>query len=671
MKTRSVCFLLVEFFSISLFLSFYTLRSQSGAVSSASRRSNTTWRVNVDLVQVDVAALDGKGKPLAGLKQEDFRIFQDDREQQIITFDEVHGQADSPSPSSEPGNTGEAPQRGKVVILFFDQSTIKAAGTKLSLDAAEEYVQRHMHPYDLMGVAVYIQSLKITCPLTHDAARVIDAVHRANEPFAGAAGLTVHDTTGAKELRSQVLDFFRTLKSLCSSLEPVRGRKTILLFTEDLSMPIDLVGEFHSVVAEARRSDVSFFTLDAQGRSVSSTNSASVMDANLRARPSSTTADVNLAQFQDQTNSTILRSLASQTNGYPIYNTDNLGEALDRVDLELSDYYVLGFQSSNARSDGKPHRIEIKLNSKDARLKYRDTYTELHPTDPLAGSKSEDSLRAALSSSTPATQVPVSFRPVYFYATPQIAEVPIFVKIGRGSIALKKKAGQWTGSASIMGIASSEDGSTASRFSGEINVAIGDVQAEAFRKKDLVYRNSMRLSPGKYRLKLAVIDDRGKTGTAEQMLSIPAFNEGALAAGSLVVSQEMVPLPALIKELKSQMLGHSDPMQFRGFQIYAPLPAEMDRREPIVVYYRICTAPGGNANLSKARVQATDEQGGSHAFPDIDLASSAVPAGPNDIAIGFMLPCRDLKPGRYHLRVDTFETGSGRSVTSEADFRLR
>lgn len=340
-----------------------------------------TWRVAVDLVLVDVAVLDDKGKPMAGLKKGDFRIFQDDKEQQIDTFDVVSEAADKSSLPVSLNDIEERTQRGKVIILLFDQNTIRGADSKLVLDTAEKYVRQHMRPYDLMAVAIYVQSMKITCPLTHDATKVIEAIHHANA--AGTGSPPVDDTTGAKELRSRVMDTFHGLKSLCSALEPVRGHKTVLLFTEDISVPSDTLTDFNSLVSAARKSDVSFFTLDARGRSESSTNSASLLGPVSTARPSRTPT-VNLAQFQNQTSATIFRSLASQTNGYPIFNTDNLAEALDRVDLELSNYYVLGFHSSTARSDGRPHRIEVKVNLKDAKLKYRETYTDPHPTDPLA-----------------------------------------------------------------------------------------------------------------------------------------------------------------------------------------------------------------------------------------------------------------------------------------------
>lgn len=673
MKIRTITCRRAEFLFVFLISSLGVLRGQAGGGSASTQENVTTLRVNVDLVLLQVAVVDSKGKPMAGLKKEDFRIFQDDKEQQIAAFDAVNEETDKSTLPSSLSDIDESTQRGKVVLLLFDQGTISSANSWLALDSAERYVRRHMHPYDLMGVAVYLQSLKITCPLTHDAAKVIDAIRHANTAFAGAVGLKVQGTTGAKELRSQAVELFRSLKSLCTVLEPVRGRKTILLFTEDLSAPTDVLADFNTLVAEARKSDTYFFTLDTRGRSASSSGTASELDAiSARQRPDSARQGVDLSQFQNQTNATILRSLAAQTNGYPIYNTDNLAEALDQVDLELGHYYILGFQSGTARSDGKTHKIEVKLNLKDARLKYRNTYTNPHPTDPLAGSKTENPLRDALLVSTPTTQVPLSFRPGFFFESPQVAQIPVFVKIGRGSITLRKKEGQWIGKASIMGVALEENGATASRFSGEINVAIDNAQAKNFGNQDLVYRNFFRLRPGKYHLKLVVMDEKGKTGTAEEHLLVPKLNEGAMSASSLILSQDMVPLPGLIKELKPSMLSEVDPLQFRAFQIYVPVDFVFDRQQPIIALYRVYAAAGANAmGALRAEVQAVDENGGIHTYPPIDLASSAAQVSQTETAVGFILPCRDLKSGKYHLLVKSIESASGQWVTSEADFQLR
>jgi hypothetical protein len=112
-------------------------------------------------------------------------------------------------------------------------------------------------------------------------------------------------------------------------------------------------------------------------------------------------------------------------------------------------------------------------------------------------------------------------------------------------------------------------------------------------------------------------------------------------------------------------------MQYKGFQINAPVQADIDPQSPMVVFYRIYAAGGAGAGRAfKVRAEAFNERGDSHAFPAIDLASSALPASPTETAIGFMLPCKDLKPGRYRLRVETVEAASGQSVVSETDFQV-
>jgi VWFA-related protein len=648
------------------------LGSQQRSAPAVPHEDTATFRVSVGLVQVQVVVLDEKGKPLTGLKKEGFRIFQDAREQEISAFEAVSEETEKAALPSSLAETDDQTRRGKVVLLVFDQSTISPARSNLVIQAAEQYVRKHMHSSDLMGVAVYVQSLRVTCPFTHEAGKVIEAIHHANEAFAGSAGRALPGRASAKGLRSQAVDLFRGLKSLCLSLEDVRGRKTVLVFTEDMSVPADVLNEYQSLVSEARKSDVSFFTLDARGQSASSRNTVSMADASVDPMSAWTNNDPNPSLSQGLASLTILRSLAIQTSGYPIFSTDNLSGALDRVDLELGHYYVLGFQSDDARRDGKPHKIEVRLNVRNAKLRYRDTYADPNPIDPLAGSRSESSLLAALSSSAPANRLPVSFRPVYFYETSQVAQIPVIVKIGHGSIELRKKSGQAIGSAAIMGVALAEDGSTASRFSGEINIAIDSEQAKAFQNQDLIYRNLLRLRPGKYRLKVAVIDEKGQTGTAEQDLSIPVVRQTAIASSSLILSQEMSPLPGLIRELKPQMLGSGDPLQFKGFEIHAPVENDFDNQRPLVMFYSVFAETGIKSGASyQAKIQAIDKAGEIHSFPLVDLAAFTMPIGRREASFAMMLPCKELKAGKYHLVVETIEAGSGQSVVSEADLLLR
>src|SRR5438477_7293329 len=79
--------------------------AQTPAIPSAQNPvpeaiSPETLKANTRLVVVDVIATNGKGQPISGLKQEDFRVFEDGKEQKIsdLNFREPAKSASAPAP---------------------------------------------------------------------------------------------------------------------------------------------------------------------------------------------------------------------------------------------------------------------------------------------------------------------------------------------------------------------------------------------------------------------------------------------------------------------------------------------------------------------------------------------------------------------------------------------
>src|SRR5438132_751238 len=138
----------------------------------AQSPSGSTLRVDVELITVEVMAQDKKGKPILNMRKEDFRLLEEGKQQQIVTFDAVSDKSDQPLPTSL-SDVEDQPHRGKVVLILFDDSTITASQTKFTRDSAETYVKQHMRPWDLFGVASYGLSLKIVQNFTHDAGKII------------------------------------------------------------------------------------------------------------------------------------------------------------------------------------------------------------------------------------------------------------------------------------------------------------------------------------------------------------------------------------------------------------------------------------------------------------------------------------------------------------------
>jgi VWFA-related protein len=784
--------------------------------------SGGTLRVDVDLVTVEVIAQDKKGNPLLNLKKEDFRLYEDGKQQQIVTFDAVTDKADEPMPVSLK-DVDDQGRRGKVVVILFDDSNITASQIQMAREAAEKYVKQHMRPWDFFAVASYGLSLKIVQNFSHDADKVVAAIRQPAMSHADPTtkqGLSRQDPTrttnpgqrgGRQDQRdpfgqSPVLDqqakfratvLLRTLGQLSGSISRVKGRKSVLMFSEDFSLTSDAQVELRGAIQAAQRANVAFYSIDARGLNslTGASNSQSSLESpqlrppensrkgsgfsftafarrlvpginlirpdysawlpaslfqtqgtqggggqggggqggggqagggqggggqtgggqagggqggagqagggaggaqpggnqgtgnsgNQGGRfpndgsgrqsqdPLGNQQDSRFEQFQQQAMmENILRSLASETGGLAIFNTNNLNQGLDKVDLELSNYYVLGFSSSNLKRDGKYRKLEVKTEAKGVKVKHRNGYTDPRPPDALAGSKGERSLMSAISSPTAVTQLPIIFRPVYFYESPQLVRVPISAKIKRGTIELKKKGGLLVNAVDVMGVAYSEDGSVAARFSETMNLAVDKDKEGLFQSSDIPYRNYIKLRPGKYQLKLAIADEKGKVGTSEQTLSVPPMPASGLASSSLVVSQEMAQLPELIRNMQAKLLDETDPLIYKGIQIFPPVENSLSRENPIAVFYKLYNLAGSeqNRNLT-AKVQLVDEKGQTNELQPIALGEATYPTGPSEVAIGFNLPLKDLSPGKYRLTVETVDAAQSQSVTSQTEFMLQ
>jgi len=375
---------------------------------------------------------------------------------------------------------------------------------------------------------------------------------------------------------------------------------------------------------------------------------------------------------QDVVIPNVLRSLASETGGLSIFNTNNFNEILDKVSHQLGNYYMLGFVSNNPKRDGKLRKLEVKTDLKRVTLKHRESYVDQRPIDVLAGSKGEKSLAKALASSTPSPELPLNFRASYFYDKSGLARVPIEASLQTTSIELKKKGSNLTGDLDVMGIAYAENGAVAARFSETVQLQFDKQREEAFRKQRLLYENYFKLRPGKYVLKLAFADQKGRVGSMVKSLEIPSQPTGSLAASSLVLMDRLEQLPELVQNIQSQLLDESNPLVYQGYQITPSVENKLAANTPIRVFYKIYNLDGAQKETKfQAKVSLTDENGKQQDFPQISIDSNVVFTGRTEAAVGLSFSLGSLTPGNYNLAIETSETVTNRSVMNQTDFQVQ
>jgi hypothetical protein len=446
-------------------------------------------------------------------------------------------------------------------------------------------------------------------------------------------------------------DLLRSLEQINYSIARIKGQKSILLYSSAVfgDMPATRTA-YNNAIASARKSNVIYYTIDPNVEFSGSNNATGFMPSMGRG---STGGLVPVT----------VMSLANESGGFAIYNTVELNKELDKLDKQISNYYILGFQSNNPVHDGAFRRLEVKTEAKGVTLKHRAGYQDRRPVDVLASSKQEKTLLTALATPGDTAQLPIVFRPAYFFNSPRSAKVLIAARIAMAKMAFKKKGGQLGTDLNLMGVAYAEDGSIAARFSETLPVSFDKEKEAEFRKGNLAYRNYFKLRPGKYRLKLAASDESNNLGSAEQSFEVPALPEQGLAASSLVIAERMSRLPDLIQNLQAQMLDESDPLLYSGMQIEPRVDNRLPVNTVFPVLFRIYNLPSPADQLNLvAKPKLVGDQGKEFALDPIALQKLMNPTGKGEAVVALRLPFKDVPPGKYRLIIET--TGESTAGTA-------
>ena len=364
-------------------------------------------------------------------------------------------------------------------------------------------------------------------------------------------------------------------------------------------------------------------------------------------------------------------SLAADTGGFSISNTNDIDVELDKLDQQLSNYYVLGFQSNNPIHDGAFRNVKVKTELKGVTLKYRPGYQDRRPVDALASSRLEQRLLTALATPGAAIQLPVAFLPMYFYLPTGGARVLIAARIRMEKTVFRKKGAQIGTDLNIMGVAYAENGGIAARFSQTLPIFFDKENEPEFRKRSLVYRNYFKLRPGKYRLKLAVSDESNNLGSMEQSLEVPAFPDQGFSGSSIVIAEQTSRLPDLIRNLQTQLLDENDPLLNQGVQIEPSVEKRLRAGSVIPLMFRLYNLPGppDQWNL-EAKARLLDETGREYTLGPISLKKAISAVGDAEAAVVLSLSFQDVPPGKYQLIIEASEAASLKTATLKTDLEF-
>jgi len=389
-------------------------------------------RRTFDVVSTDVIVRDHKGQFIADLKKGDFEIFEDGVKQDVISFVLTHGgrifnEATPPPPPpmegiilprSKPTNDAA----GRIWLIFVDDLHLDFRATGRIKDLFKKISTELVHEGDMFGI-VSTGPSSLAIDLTYDRKRLTEAIDKIS-----GAGLKPQEildaplgAEGPSEVRYRAHVAFSTAYDIMKTLEQVHNRRKAFVFvsngydfnpfsetrkkndqekwremnpnsgsndgsgngdTSDTNPFMrtgnqfsfaDLAAELSELTRQANRANTTIYTIDPRGL-------VGMPDLDEK---------VDMMDFQNYvtTSQNSLRVLSEQTGGFATVNQNDFMKALKRIDAETSDYYVIGYYSSNPDPTQRKRKVELKVNRQNLELRYRTEYT-LKPTKAPASNKS-------------------------------------------------------------------------------------------------------------------------------------------------------------------------------------------------------------------------------------------------------------------------------------------
>jgi VWFA-related protein len=375
-----------------------------------------TFRADITLVTTDVIPRDADGRFIADLGKDDFTVLEDGVAQRIESFVLVHGgrtfnllQPEPVSvapegivlpPTRRPADTGDS---GRVLVIFVDDLHFEPEYTPHVRRIIQQLVDNMLHEGDLVAmVSSGPSAIEVDATLDHKL--IVSAANRirGSAPTAAEMFKMLESSTGPGDIRYRAQVAFQTMYSMVASLDQVRNRRKAVLYIspgydldpfaqgrnskdrvmggrygdplselveEDnpyfrmnaITADVDLFILMKELTLTANRTNTSLFTIDPRGL-------AGVVDAGQYLDQS------EWRTFLQKTQSS-LRYLAEQTGGVAVVNDNDFETAFKRIDAETSDYYVIGYYSSNPDPQNRVRSLDITVNRKDATVAARKEYS--------------------------------------------------------------------------------------------------------------------------------------------------------------------------------------------------------------------------------------------------------------------------------------------------------
>ena len=745
----------------------------------ASAQSGPVVRSETRLVRVDVIVTDKKGNYIHDLTANDFKVYDDDKQQQVENFS--FG-ADPSSPAA-----GER----RYMVLFFDDASMDMTDQPRARAAAAKFIDANAGPDRAMAVVEFGGGLRITQNFTTDVEKLKQVVSNVQTPsvstnpqsptainapppgFGGPSLGTAENNFGAYSV-------LLSIRTLAKNLAAVAGRKSLVLFTAGFPLTPERDSELTATIDACNKANVAIYPLDVRGlqamnRSIrgDGDEGAIFVAANRASGSTRFGAGFQLAAFHPSdalemepqhgggggggggrggggggagggggsggggggkgggtgggsgggtggkggtggtggtggrggtgggggvprggmgqpfanpnftqprvivppfpesaaTNQQVLYALAEGTGGFPIFNTNDLLNGLQKIAREQNEYYLLGF-APTASAEGSCHTLKVKVDRGGTNVRARSGYCNVRPSDVLAGKPIEKDLEAHASGST-AVSAAGSLEAAFFYTASNEARVNLAMEIPASSVEFNKVKGKYHADVNVLGIAYRPDGSVAARFSDQQTFDLEKGEWKELTKSPIHYQNQFAIAPGQYRLTVVLSGGGQNFGKYETPLKIDAYDGKAFSLSGIALTKHLERVSDLGGALDADLLADQTPLVVHQMEVIPSGSNHFKKTDKVALYAQMYAPAVSSPNPPSLRVayQVVDQKTGKAVFATGTIdASTFVEKGSSVVPFALVIPVDSLAPGQYRVELQAGEAGGASSPIRTVDF---
>ncbi|MGQ0736129.1 MAG: VWA domain-containing protein, partial [Acidobacteriota bacterium] len=551
-----------------------------GGAVSALGTQDAVFRTSVDLVTVDASVIGRDGGPVADLVADDFTVDVDGRPRRLVSAQFIA----QPAPGSRPAplqaahfTSNEHLDAGRTVVIAVDEAHIRRLEGRPALEAAATFLDR-LDGSDRVAVTglsrvgvvefsrdraalkrrlatlvgqtdpVFLQFniglLEAVEVADGSRTRLADVVQRecgrslteyislarATDDAAGRDACPEQVEQEARAMaqhaRTQATISMSALGALVSSLKTLEGPKTVILLSEGMVLDPRLV-DVSELAASAKDARVTIYGLQMEIPTFEASQD--------RISPS---FPRDLQMRGDG-----LERVVGATRGAVFRLNGGDPRPFERIATEISGYYLLAFEATDADRDGQLHRIKVGVSRRGVLIRARPAF-RMAPVVRSSSARQAD-LVDLLRGGSGGSELPVRVA-TYTYLEPDSARLRVVVSV---------ETGVPDGAASqvLLGYVLTDGAG--------VIAASGAHQTPAGR-----HAFSTVVPAGSYTLRVGGIDPLGRRGLVQRSFAAAVDRLSAVRVSDLILAPVPVPATAVLQPLVDRV---TDPRVATYVEVHA------------------------------------------------------------------------------------------------------